>query len=134
MSIRIERLDHLVLTVRDLQATCAFYERALGMQVMTFANGRYALQFGQQKFNLHQAGQEFEPKASIPTPGSADFCLITSQPIAEVVEHLKACGVEIVEGPVAKTGAMGPIESVYMRDPDGNLVEVSRYMEPRSTE
>lgn len=134
MSIRIERLDHLVLTVRDLQATRAFYERALGMQVVTFGTGRYALQFGQQKINLHQAGQEFEPKAAVPTPGSADFCLITSQPIAEIVEHLKTCGVEIVEGPVAKTGAMGPIESVYMRDPDGNLVEVARYMEPRSTE
>lgn len=134
MSIHIERLDHLVLTVHDLQATCAFYERVLGMQVVTFATGRYALQFGQQKINLHQAGREFEPKATIPTPGSADFCLITSQPIAQVVEHLKSCGVEIVEGPAAKTGAMGPIESVYLRDPDGNLVEVARYAEPPSAE
>lgn len=128
MTIHIESLDHLVLTVRDLQATCAFYERVLGMQTVTFANGRSALQFGQQKINLHLAGKEFEPKATVPMPGSADFCLITTQPIDQVIAHLKDCGVAIVAGPVAKVGAMGPIESVYMRDPDGNLVEVARYL------
>jgi catechol 2,3-dioxygenase-like lactoylglutathione lyase family enzyme len=127
MTIPIECLDHLVLTVDDLQATCAFYERVLGMQVVTFANGRYALQFGQQKINLHQAGNEFEPKAALPTPGSADLCFITSLPLDQVIAHLHTCNVEIVEGPVSRTGAIGPIESVYVRDPDGNLIEVANY-------
>lgn len=127
MSIEIERLDHLVLTVRDLQTTCTFYERVLGMQPVAFANGRYALQCGQQKINLHLAGHEFEPKASLPTAGSADFCLITTQPLAQVIEHLNACNAEIIAGPVPRVGALGSMESVYLRDPDGNLVEVARY-------
>jgi catechol 2,3-dioxygenase-like lactoylglutathione lyase family enzyme len=127
MTIPIECLDQMVLTVDDLQATCAFYERVLGMQVVTFANGRYALQFGQQKINLHQAGKEFEPKAALPTPGSADLCFITSLPLDQVIAHLHTCNVEIVEGPVSRTGAIGPIESVYIRDPDGNLIEVANY-------
>ncbi len=121
----IDRLDHLVLTVRDVDATCAFYERALGMETVTFAGGRKALAFGGQKINLHQAGHEFEPKAAHPTPGSADLCLITETPLAEVVAHLTACGVAVEEGPVPRTGARGPITSVYVRDPDGNLVEVA---------
>lgn len=125
MTISIERLDHLVLTVGDLQTTCAFYERILGMQVVTFGNGRYALQFGQQKINLHQTGKEFEPKAALPTPGSADLCFITSFPLDQIIAHLHTCDVEIVEGPVSRTGAMGPIESVYIRDPDGNLIEIA---------
>src|SRR3954452_22117394 len=99
MTIPIDSLDHLVLTVGDLQATCAFYERVLGMQVMTFANGRYALQFGQQKINLHQAGKEFEPKAALPTPGSADLCFITSLPLDQAIAHIHTCKVEIIEGP-----------------------------------
>jgi catechol 2,3-dioxygenase-like lactoylglutathione lyase family enzyme len=127
MTISIECLDHLVLTVDDLQATCAFYERVLGMQVVTFANGRYALQFGQQKINLHQTGKEFEPKAALPTPGSADLCFITLLPLGQVIAHLHTCKVEIVEGPVSRIGAIGPIESVYIRDPDGNLIEVANY-------
>lgn len=129
MSIVIDSLDHSVLTVRNIGVTCDFYAQVLGMEVITFAQGRKALRFGNQKFNLHPAGREFEPKAGRPTPGSADFCLITTTPMAQVVEHLKRCGVEILEGPVAKTGATGPIESVYFRDPDDNLVEVSRYSE-----
>ena len=127
MSIVIDRLDHAVLTVRDMESTCDFYQRVLGMEPLTFGEDRRALRFGRQKFNLHQVGKEFEPKAAKPTPGSADFCLITTTPMAQVVRHLKDCGVEILQGPVAKTGASGPIESVYFRDPDDNLVEVSRY-------
>ena len=123
--MKIDRIDHFVLTVRDPEATCAFYSRVLGMHPVTFAGGRKALAFGNQKINLHQAGREFEPNAERPVPGSADFCLITSVPLAEVMAHLESCGVAIIEGPVAKTGAMGPLRSVYFRDPDSNLVEVS---------
>lgn len=123
--MKIDRIDHFVLTVRDPEATCAFYSRVLGMHPVTFAGGRKALAFGNQKINLHQAGREFEPKAERPVPGSADFCLITSVPLAEVMAHLESCGVAILEGPVAKTGATGPLRSVYFRDPDLNLVEVS---------
>ncbi len=123
--MKIDRIDHFVLTVRDPEATCAFYSRALGMHPVTFAGGRKALAFGSQKINLHQAGREFEPKAERPVPGSADFCLITSVPLAEVMAHLESCGVAIIEGPVDRTGATGPLRSVYFRDPDLNLVEVS---------
>jgi catechol 2,3-dioxygenase-like lactoylglutathione lyase family enzyme len=124
----IDRIDHIVLTVRSIDATCSFYSRVLGMDVVTFgAAGRKALTFGGQKINLHEAGREFEPKAQRPTPGSADFCLIAAVPLAQVIERLAACGVDILEGPVARTGARGPITSVYFRDPDSNLVEVSTY-------
>ena len=123
--MKIDRIDHFVLTVRDPEASCAFYSRVLGMHPVTFAGGRKALAFGNQKINLHQAGREFEPKAERPVPGSADFCLITSVPLAEVMAHVESCGVAIIEGPVAKTGATGPLRSVYFRDPDLNLVEVS---------
>lgn len=127
MAIVIDRIDHVVLTVRDIDATCDFYREVLGMEVVTFGEGRRALRFGDQKFNLHQAGREFEPRAHRPTPGSADFCLITPTPMSEVIVRLAACGVEVFEGPVARTGARGPITSVYFRDPDLNLVEVSVY-------
>ncbi|MCP5157008.1 MAG: VOC family protein [Ectothiorhodospiraceae bacterium] len=120
-------MDHLVLTVRDIGATCDFYERALGMRVVRFGEGRIALGFGPHKINLHQAGQEFEPKATHPTPGSADLCLITSVSLSEVMSHLEEAGVEVFEGPVDRTGALGPIRSVYLRDPDGNLIEISTY-------
>jgi catechol 2,3-dioxygenase-like lactoylglutathione lyase family enzyme len=123
--MRIDRLDHLVLTVADIAATCAFYERVLGMEVVTFGEGRKALAFGEQKINLHAHGKEFEPKADRPTPGSADFCLITSVPLADVVAHLRTEGVAIIEGPVRKTGATGPLLSIYFRDPDRNLIEVA---------
>jgi catechol 2,3-dioxygenase-like lactoylglutathione lyase family enzyme len=128
--MRIERLDHLVLTVRDIAATCEFYTRILGMEVVTFGEGRKALAFGQHKFNLHEAGREFEPKADKPTPGSADLCLIAHGDLDAVIAHLAACAVPILEGPVKRTGALGPIRSVYFRDPDRNLIEVSTYGAP----
>ncbi len=121
----IDHLDHFVLTVADVAATCDFYRRVLGMEVVSFGDGRKALAFGQQKINLHAQGREFEPKAARPTPGAADFCLITRVPLTEVAAHVRAQGVAIVEGPVPRTGAGGPIESIYFRDPDGNLVEVA---------
>lgn len=127
MAIIIDRIDHAVLTVRDIDATCEFYREVLGMEVITFGEGRRALGFGAQKFNLHEAGREFEPRAHRPTPGSADFCLITSTPLSEVLARLAACGVDVIDGPVARTGANGPITSVYFRDLDLNLVEVSVY-------
>lgn len=123
--MKIDSLDHLVLTVADVEATCAFYQRVLGMEVVTFGAGRKALAFGAQKINLHQAGREFEPKAQRPTPGSADLCFITSVTLPQVQAHLTACGVTVAEGPVQRTGAQGPILSVYFRDPDLNLIEVS---------
>ncbi len=123
--MRIEVLDHLVLTVADIDRTRDFYERVLGMEPVVFGEGRHALTFGTQKLNLHEAGQEFEPKAAATTPGSADLCLLTNSSVAEVVEHLEANSVEIIEGPVRRMGATGPITSVYFRDPDGNLIEVS---------
>ncbi len=125
--MKIDRLDHFVLTVVSIEATCAFYAKALGMSTETFGDGRKALRFGEQKINLHEAGREFEPKANKPTPGSSDFCLITSQRLEDAVAHLVQCGVEIEEGPVPRTGALGPITSVYFRDPDGNLIEVASY-------
>ena len=128
--MKIDRFDHFVLTVRDVEATCRFYERALGMTTVTFAGGRKGIAFGNQKINLHQAGREFEPKAERATPGSADFCLIAAIPLAAVMQHLASCGVSLIQGPVAKTGALGAMQSVYFRDPDGNLVEVSNYGEP----
>jgi catechol 2,3-dioxygenase-like lactoylglutathione lyase family enzyme len=126
-TMRIISLDHLVLTVRSIEATCAFYSTVIGMEVVTFGKGRRALAFGSQKINLHEQGKEFEPKADHPTPGSADLCLITDTPLSEVVEHLGSSGVPIIDGPVLRTGAMGPIQSVYIRDPDGNLIEISVY-------
>jgi catechol 2,3-dioxygenase-like lactoylglutathione lyase family enzyme len=128
--VRIERLDHLVLTVADVDATVDFYERVLGMAPVTFGAGRRALAFGRQKINLHQAGAEFEPKAGRPTPGSADLCFVTSTDLDDVERRLREAGVEIEEGPVDRTGALGPIRSVYFRDPDLNLIEVSVYPVP----
>jgi len=125
--LTIDRLDHLVLTVADIDATVAFYTRVLGMTAATFAGGRRALAFGAQKINLHRAGHEFVPHARQPAPGSADFCLITSVPLAAAMAHVRACGVTIEEGPVKRTGATGAIESFYFRDLDGNLIEVSNY-------
>jgi len=127
--VKIDRIDHLVLTVRDIESTCAFYSRVLGMEIVAFGTGRTALAFGRQKINLHQAGREFEPKAACPTPGSADICLIATTPLPDVIAHLGHCNVSLVDGPVARTGATGAIESIYFRDPDQNLIEVSRYAE-----
>lgn len=123
--MRISNLDHLVLTVSDVDATVRFYTEVLGMRPVTFGAGRRALQFGTTKINLHAVGREFEPKALRPTPGSADLCLLTDVPLREVVTHLASVGVEVEEGPVLRTGATGPIRSVYVRDPDGNLLEIS---------
>ena len=128
--MKVERLDHLVLTVRDVPATCIFYARVLGMTEITFGAGRKALAFGSQKINLHLYRHEFEPKAASPVPGSADLCFITATPLVQVIAHLQACDVAILEGPVARTGALGPITSVYFRDPDGNLIEVANQAEP----
>jgi catechol 2,3-dioxygenase-like lactoylglutathione lyase family enzyme len=125
--MRISRLDHLVLTVKDIEITVQFYVSVLGMEQEIFGAGRLALRYGNQKINLHQAGKEFEPKADKPTAGSADLCFVTKVPLNEAMNHVRNCGVEIIEGPVARTGAIGPITSFYFRDPDMNLIEVSNY-------
>ncbi|HRJ60056.1 MAG TPA: VOC family protein [Azospirillaceae bacterium] len=125
--MEIQSIDHIVLTVASIPATCEFYARVLGMEVVTFGQGRKALSFGWQKINLHEAGKEFEPKAARPTPGAIDLCLIINGSLEAAEAHLRAEGVTIEEGPVARTGAVGPIRSLYFRDPDGNLIEVSVY-------
>lgn len=124
----IDRIDHLVLTVSDISTTIRFYEEVLGFSAATFKQNRKALIFGAQKINLHQQEMEFEPKASRPTPGSADLCFITSTPINDVVSEILQAGISIVEGPVERTGATGEIMSIYIRDPDGNLIEISQYV------
>ena len=125
--MKIDRIDHIVITAQDVQRTIDFYTRVMGMEAVTFGEGRRALAFGRQKINLHQAGREYEPKALKPVPGSLDLCFITETPLEEVMAHLKSHGVAIAEGPVPKTGALGSMMSVYFRDPDGNLIEVSNY-------
>ena len=125
--MKLDRLDHLVLTVRNIETTCTFYSNVLAMEVVTFENGRKALSFGSQKINLHEAGKEFEPKAYRPTPGSADLCFTTITPIDEVIRRLELSKVRILGGPVNRTGALGQMMSVYFRDPDLNLIEVSNY-------
>ncbi len=125
--MKIDRLDHFVLTVASIQTTVEFYTQAFGMEPMSFGNGRQALLFGEQKINLHQVGAEFLPKAAHPTPGGADFCLIAATPLAEVVTHLHGLHIPIEAGPVARTGANGPIRSLYLRDPDNNLIEIAEY-------
>jgi catechol 2,3-dioxygenase-like lactoylglutathione lyase family enzyme len=124
----ISHLDHLVLTVADMDATVSFYQQVMGMAEVSFGEARKALVFGKQKINLHQVGREFEPKARTPQPGSADLCFISETPLSEVIEHLHRCGVALLAGPVRRTGALGPIESVYFRDPDGNLIEVANQL------
>jgi catechol 2,3-dioxygenase-like lactoylglutathione lyase family enzyme len=123
--VRIAAIDHLVLTVADPDATVAFYER-LGMRAETFAGGRLALRFGRQKINLHAAGAEFDPHAAAPVPGSADFCLLVEGPLEDVERELAEAGIPVELGPVDKAGAEGPLRSLYVRDPDGNLVELSQ--------
>ena len=128
--IRIERLDHFVMRVKDVEATCAFYAKALGMEVVTFGQDgivRKALRFGPHKINLHPDDTDWY-RARDPRCGGEDFCLITETPLEEVIAHLEACGVEIETPPSERSGALGPIRSVYFRDPDGNLVEVSNYL------
>jgi catechol 2,3-dioxygenase-like lactoylglutathione lyase family enzyme len=123
--MKISKIDHLVLTVTDMEKTVSFYGSVLGMEKEVFADGRVALKCGSQKINLHERGKEFEPKAHNPTPGSADLCLITQTPLDDAMAHVRHCGVEIIEGPVERTGANGPIRSFYFRDPDDNLIEVA---------
>lgn len=123
----IAGIDHFVLTVRSVEASCDFYQRVLGMRRLDEPDRPTALLFGSQKINLHEVGRTFEPKAKAPTPGSGDFCLVAAVPLAEVQASLKANGVAIEVGPVERTGASGPMMSVYFRDPDGNLVEISEY-------
>ena len=121
----IKQLDHLVLTVTDIDTSIEFYTHILGMEVVSFGDDRKALKFGEQKINLHQAGKEFEPKALNPTKGSADLCFLLDINLDEMCDHLDQLGVAIVQGPIERTGATGPILSVYIRDPDGNLLELS---------
>src|SRR5882757_3487609 len=125
--VAISRLDHLVLTVADIDRTRDFYQRVLGMTPVVFADGRHALEFGDSKINLHPAGHEIAPHAADPVAGSADLCLIAATPLPQVIDHLRALDVTIIEGPVTRTGAWGEMSSVYLRDPDGNLIEISNY-------
>jgi catechol 2,3-dioxygenase-like lactoylglutathione lyase family enzyme len=124
---RIDRIDHLVLTVANIEASVAFYIQVLGFTPVTLGDGRTALRFGDQKINLHAAERPLRPHALRPTPGSSDLCVISAAPLREVAVHLRTCGIAIVEGPVSRTGAVGAIESVYIRDPDGNLIEIAVY-------
>ncbi len=126
--MKIDRLDHLVLTVANIERTCEFYHRVLGFEVITFQGGRKALGFGQQKINLHEVGKELALRAVAPTAGSGDLCLIASTPIEQVIRELQANDVDIEIGPVQRTGATGTILSVYLRDPDQNLIEISNYL------
>lgn len=129
MTPKLSGMDHLVLTVADISATARFYAEVLGMVVETFqpADGttRTALKFGAQKINLHQAGAEFEPKARVPSPGSADLCFLSETPLTDWQAHLAACEVQVIDGPIRRTGTTGPLMSIYLRDPDGNLIEIS---------
>ena len=124
-AMRIARIDHVVLTVRDVDATIAWYERVLGMSSVTFGEGRRALAFGDQKLNLHQAGREFEPNARAPHPGSVDICFTTDVSLDEVARHLARERIAVELGPVSKTGARSALRSLYLRDPDGNLIEIA---------
>ncbi len=125
--ITLDRLDHLVLTVRDVEATCRFYETVLGMRREEFGAGWVALHFGRQKINVHPYPSPVEIVAKDPRPGSADLCFIAETPLEEMAAHLEARGVEIESGPVQCIGAQGPMTSLYCRDPDGNIIEVSNY-------
>lgn len=124
----IKNLDHLVLTTTNLEACLDFYQRILKMQIVTFGDHRYALQFGTQKINIHQYGKEFEPKAHLPVPGALDLCFITEEPLDNVKAHIEMEGIKILEGPIQRTGAQGAILSIYIRDPDLNLIEISQYL------
>jgi len=123
--MHITNIDHIVLTVKNIKKTVRFYESVLGMVGESFGQGRMALKFGGQKINLHEHGKEFEPKADKPTPGSQDLCFLTNAKLELVMNHVKSKGVKIIEGPVSRTGATGPLMSFYFRDPDQNLIEVA---------
>ena len=125
--MHVKQIDHLVLTVADIERSVEFYTRVLGMKRVEFGEGRVALAFGDQKINLHQSGKEFEPHAGRVQAGSADLCFVIEEPAAAALEELRGHGVGVIEGPVPRTGARGDIVSVYFRDPDGNLIEVCNY-------
>ena len=125
--LQLSRIDHIVLTVREIQTTVQFYESVLGMHSETFGAVRVALKFGQQKINLHEYGKEFEPRAHKPLPGSEDLCFITDTSIPVAMDHVRKMQVDILEGPVSRTGAIGKIVSFYFRDPDLNLIEIASY-------
>lgn len=125
--IKVTSLDHLVLTVADLDKTVTFYTNILGMEAREFGENRLALHFGNQKINLHRAGHEFEPKATKSQPGSADLCFLVKEPVDQTAAHLTKDGISIEEGPVQRTGATGPVISLYIRDPDGNLIELAHH-------
>ena len=125
--VRVASLDHLVLTVQDIPRAIKFYVEVLGMQEVTFGDNRKALTYGQQKINLHKFGKEFEPKAASPLPGSADLCFIVDGALEDFMKQLNYNNIEILQGPVARNGALGAINSVYIRDPDQNLIELSSY-------
>jgi catechol 2,3-dioxygenase-like lactoylglutathione lyase family enzyme len=125
--VRVASLDHLVLTVQDIPRAIKFYVEVLGMQEVTFGDNRKALAYGQQKINLHKFGEEFEPKAASPLPGSADLCFVLDGALEDFIGHLNDNNIEILQGPLARTGALGVINSVYIRDPDQNLIEISTY-------
>jgi catechol 2,3-dioxygenase-like lactoylglutathione lyase family enzyme len=127
MGFVLDHIDHLVLTVANIDATTDFYTSALGMELVTY-NGRTALRFGEQKINLHQAGNEFEPKAAHPTPGSGDLCFITKTSLEDVISHLASTRRAVELGPVKRSGAVGKMRSIYLRDPDSNLIEISNYV------
>jgi catechol 2,3-dioxygenase-like lactoylglutathione lyase family enzyme len=125
--VTIKAIDHLVLTVNDIRTACDFYGDVLGMKITVFDDNRIAFRFGRQKINVHQAGQEFEPKALRPGPGTADLCFTTDANLGQWKRHLEKCHVKILLGPIRQTGAAGEMESIYIRDPDGNLVEIAQY-------
>jgi len=126
--MKIERLDHLVLTVKSIENTCKFYSTVLGLEIISFVENRKALRFGDQQINLHETGKQLEPKAGNPTPGSADLCFITENEIEKVMKELKAHQIQVIEGPVERNGASGKLNSIYIRDPDNNLIEISNYV------
>ena len=123
--MKVSKLDHFIITANNLEKTIDFYSRVLGMELQTFSDGRKALIFGDHKINLHEAGKEFKPHAQNPLPGSADLCFITRTPMQQVISHLTTCNVSIIEGPLEKSGASGPLFSIYIRDPDNNLIEIA---------
>ncbi len=128
-AMKVKKIDHLVLTTNDIEQTINFYTTILGMELIFIEDERKALRFGKQKINLHKAGQEISPHARHPMPGSTDLCFITETSIEQVVEHLNSCGITILNGPTKRIGATGPLLSIYIQDPDGNLIEISNHLQ-----
>ena len=133
MPAMIDHLDHFVLTTAHTERCVDFYTRVLGMTAETFGAGRLAFRFNDQKINVHERGRELEPKAHLPVPGALDLCFIASCPLDAVVAHLNACGWPILDGPVERTGATRKLRSIYVRDPDLNLIEISEQLPAAAT-